>query len=554
MKFAKAFAAAAALLSTGVSALPKVTRAGRYLYQEDGTRFYVKGIAYQEQGTVSTNDPTGFPEPTDYIDPLADAAGCNRDVPYLKQLGVNTVRVYSVNSALNHDSCMQALSSAGIYVILDLALPVNGSIDRVSPAWTDNLLNLYTGTVDAFLKYDNVLAFNVGNEVVTAPADTISGPFIKAAARDIKAYLKSKSSSALISFSSTDGDAGWRVALAEYLACDTDATSIDLYGLNVYRWCGAGSITNYQSIITDYANFPIPAYFSEFGCITSPPRLWTEVAALFGDQMVNEWSGGIAFSYFPAVGGYGMVTISTDGSSVTTSSDFTSLQQQYTAVTFINTPTQSAAGANTQATCPAQSTSWLASNTLPPTPVSAVCDCLQKNAFSCVFSNTASNNTAPIIGDLLNYACAQLGTLGGTCNPIGASGANGTYGPFSVCDPATKLSYALSEYYELSNRQATSCSFSGNATVLSTAPASAQAADAAASSCAAANPATTQVPAAPTSTAPSTQGAASAGATQPASTGGSKNNNAAGFVDARGALVTMAVSVVGLAGGMFVLL
>lgn len=42
MKFAKAFAAAAALLSTGVSALPKVTRAGRYLYQEDGTRFYVK--------------------------------------------------------------------------------------------------------------------------------------------------------------------------------------------------------------------------------------------------------------------------------------------------------------------------------------------------------------------------------------------------------------------------------------------------------------------------------------------------------------------------------
>lgn len=72
---------------------------------------------------------------------------------------------------------------------MDLALPVNGSIDRASPAWTDNLLNLYTGTVDAFLKYDNVLAFNVGNEVVTAPADTISGPFIKAAARDIKAYL-----------------------------------------------------------------------------------------------------------------------------------------------------------------------------------------------------------------------------------------------------------------------------------------------------------------------------------------------------------------------------
>ncbi|KAG9029445.1 1,3-beta-glucanosyltransferase gas1, partial [Tulasnella sp. UAMH 9824] len=62
MKFLKAFAAAAALVSTGVSALPKVTRTGKYLYQEDGTRFYIKGIAYQEQGTVTQNDPTGFPE------------------------------------------------------------------------------------------------------------------------------------------------------------------------------------------------------------------------------------------------------------------------------------------------------------------------------------------------------------------------------------------------------------------------------------------------------------------------------------------------------------
>ncbi|KAG9045555.1 1,3-beta-glucanosyltransferase gas1 [Tulasnella sp. UAMH 9824] len=559
MKFFTAFAAVAALVSTGVSALPKVTRAGRYLYQEDGTRFYIKGVAYQEQGTVSTNDPSGFPEPTDYIDPLSDANGCNRDLPYLKQLGVNAIRVYSVNSALNHDSCMKALSDAGIYVILDLALPVNGSIDRASPAWTTNLLDLYIGTVDAFSKYDNVLAYNVGNEVVTAPAETISAPFIKAAARDVKAYLKSKGSSALVSFSSTDGSDGadgWRTALAEYLACDTDATSIDLYGLNTYRWCGDGSIANYNGIISDFQNFPIPAYFSEYGCIKTPPRLWTEVGALFGEQMVNEWSGGVAFSYFPTADGFGMVTISSDGSSVTTSNDFTRLQTQYNAVSFINSPAQSAAGTNTQATCPGKSDAFLASTILPPTPLHNVCDCLEKNVFSCVFSNTKSSNTSPIIGTLLNYACSQLGTLGGSCVPIGADGAAGTYGPFSVCDPATKLSYALSEYYEGSNRQATACSFDGNSTVLSTAPASAQAADAAASSCASANPATTQVPTDPTATSPSTKGAASPGATQ---TGGSSNNNGsnnngAGFVDARGALITMAASVIGLAGGMFVLL
>lgn len=47
---AAALAAVATLLVSPVQAIPKVTRTGRYLYQEDGTRFYIKGIAYQEQG------------------------------------------------------------------------------------------------------------------------------------------------------------------------------------------------------------------------------------------------------------------------------------------------------------------------------------------------------------------------------------------------------------------------------------------------------------------------------------------------------------------------
>lgn len=37
-------------LASMASALPKVTRGGRYLYQDNGSRFYIKGIAYQQQG------------------------------------------------------------------------------------------------------------------------------------------------------------------------------------------------------------------------------------------------------------------------------------------------------------------------------------------------------------------------------------------------------------------------------------------------------------------------------------------------------------------------
>lgn len=59
----------------------------------------------------------GFPEPSSYIDPLSSPQNCTRDIPYLRQLGVNAVRVYSVHPNENHDACMAALDAAGIYVM-----------------------------------------------------------------------------------------------------------------------------------------------------------------------------------------------------------------------------------------------------------------------------------------------------------------------------------------------------------------------------------------------------------------------------------------------------
>lgn len=42
-------------IAAGTQALPKVSRAGRYLYTEDGNRFFIKGVAYQEQGASSSS-------------------------------------------------------------------------------------------------------------------------------------------------------------------------------------------------------------------------------------------------------------------------------------------------------------------------------------------------------------------------------------------------------------------------------------------------------------------------------------------------------------------
>lgn len=59
--------------------------------------------------------------------------------------------------------------------------------------------------------------------------------FVKAAARDIKAYLRSRGSSALVGYSSVDGDRDFRDPLANYLTCGNDTVSLDLYGLSASR-------------------------------------------------------------------------------------------------------------------------------------------------------------------------------------------------------------------------------------------------------------------------------------------------------------------------------
>lgn len=48
---------------------------------------------------------------------------------------------------------------------------------------------MYIGTINAFNKYDNILAYNIGNEVIVGPDGTTAAAFIKAAARDVRAYL-----------------------------------------------------------------------------------------------------------------------------------------------------------------------------------------------------------------------------------------------------------------------------------------------------------------------------------------------------------------------------
>lgn len=80
-----------------------------------------------------------------------------------------TIRIYSINTDLNHDYCMSLLAKAGIYLVLDVNSPLPfHHLNRYEP-WTtytpEYLANVFK-VVEQFSHYNNTLGFFAGNEVV----------------------------------------------------------------------------------------------------------------------------------------------------------------------------------------------------------------------------------------------------------------------------------------------------------------------------------------------------------------------------------------------------
>lgn len=443
-----------ALTFTGASAAlqPIVVKGSKFFY-ENGTQFFMKGVAYQAD--ISTQNPSVTGQ--SYHDPLSDATSCKRDVPYLQELGTNLIRVYAIDPTKNHDDCMKLLDSAGIYVISDLSEP-NTSINRDSPAWDDQLYKRYTSVIDALAGYSNVMGFFAGNEVSNMYNNTDASAFVKAAVRDTKAYIKSKSYRSIPVGYATNDDKDIRAQLADYFNCGNAEDRAEFWGYNIYSWCGDSSYTQsgYDQRTAEFQNYSIPSFFAEYGCNEVTPRKFTEVQALFSSPMTDVFSGGIVYMYFQEANKFGLVDVS-DGKA-TKLQDFTNLKNQISKVNPKGVTMSSYTPSNTSPRdCPVENQFWEASTTLPPKPQESLCQCMVKS-LNCVAKSTVPDKA---VGDLFNFVCGQANA---DCSDITTNGTTGTYGPFSMCSANERLSWAFNTYYNANGKTAQSCDFNGNAT------------------------------------------------------------------------------------------
>ncbi|KAI7181757.1 hypothetical protein D0869_11626 [Hortaea werneckii] len=350
-------------LSPQPASTPVYTK-GNFFYR-DGERFLIKGISYIPPPLNAEQRPP--PAQPLYIDPLADdnLGELKKDIPLLRDLGLNTISVYNLSPSSPHTAALQLLEQNGIYVLVNIFSSIKPPPDpivrgRVQFDATSDPKPYYTlpsiletfRLLDELAEHPNVLGFAVDAEVIVSPSLTPLATVFRACIRDSREFLARLEKRAVPVGVATSQNQSFQHSLVQYFSAggsgssssSSEATTpqtletsdvpgrADFIAYDNWAWAGKSDfqISGWKNEVEMYERLTrSPMLFNAYGTNVSQPRVWDEVLCLYSPDMTGVFSGGFAYTFFEYGGRkYGLVKIDADGRRKTRN-EFNSLRNKF---------------------------------------------------------------------------------------------------------------------------------------------------------------------------------------------------------------------------------
>jgi hypothetical protein len=280
------------VLALPLNAATVVTVSGRQIFV-NAQPVILRGVCYQPT-PIGENPSQAYPW-GDYCS-FVYGSIYERDLPNLRRMGANVVRVYGWDHAASHTDFLNKAYNGGrdpIYVLLNRW--IDPGSDWSNPSVVEAIKNDYRALAANVGSHPAVLGFIIGNELNRANGANTN---FWNAINSIAAALKTAAPDRLVTTSTAEG-------INEIAQINSRMTSLDAWCVQSYRGGSFGNLfSSYQTASAK------PLLLTEFGMDAFDQRtgqLFANNALAVADALQNLWreirlnqsivSGGCVFSY-----------------------------------------------------------------------------------------------------------------------------------------------------------------------------------------------------------------------------------------------------------------